>query len=182
MNPDWIDVAVIGAGPHGVSVRSRLGRAVSTTGYWIGNAHTWAGTMPEGMLLRSQPWAASISDPAGEWFERFVDERRLPDVTLDSPIRCDTCMDYADWFIEHERVVVDRRLRAGARRFLVSTSRTRMAAADGTRGAPVGLTENRARVPRELGRGSPTRSGIAFLERLQDERGRRAAHRRDRRR
>jgi thioredoxin reductase len=112
MNPDWIDVAVIGAGPHGLSVGSHLGRAGVEYRIFGSAMHAWRAQMPEGMLLRSQPWAASISDPAGERsFERFVDERRLPDVTLNSPIPLDTYIDYADWFIEHERVVVeDRRL------------------------------------------------------------------------
>jgi thioredoxin reductase len=112
MNPDWIDVAVIGAGPHGLSVGSHLGGAGVEHRIFGSAMHAWRAQMPEGMFLRSQPWAATISDPAGERsFERFVDERHPPDVTLTTPVPLDAYLDYADWFIEHERVVVeDRRL------------------------------------------------------------------------
>src|SRR6186713_2869246 len=97
--PQTTHVAIIGAGPYGLAVASHLGHAGVEYRIFGSAMHAWRAQMPEGMLLRSQPWAASISDPAGERsIERFVEERRLPDATLTSPLPLDMYIEYADWF------------------------------------------------------------------------------------
>jgi cation diffusion facilitator CzcD-associated flavoprotein CzcO len=60
------EVAVIGAGPYGLSTTAHL-RARSIDSIMFGEPMAfWDKQMPDGMLLRS-PWAAShLSDPGGE--------------------------------------------------------------------------------------------------------------------
>jgi cation diffusion facilitator CzcD-associated flavoprotein CzcO len=64
-SPDC-DVAVIGAGPYGMSVGvhlKSLGLSVKVFGQPM---EFWANKMPTGMLLRSPREASSLSDPNGE--------------------------------------------------------------------------------------------------------------------
>ena len=57
------DVAVIGAGPYGLSVGSHL-KAKGITACVFGEPmEFWANKMPEGMLLRSPRVASNLSDP-----------------------------------------------------------------------------------------------------------------------
>lgn len=74
-----IDVAVIGAGPYGLSLTAHLrarGIEHRTFGEPMG---PWKNNMPPGMLLKSYPWASSLSDPKSEFTARnFCTERALP--------------------------------------------------------------------------------------------------------
>jgi len=112
MTLDATDVAVIGAGPYGLSVASHLGRAGVEHRVFGSAMHTWRAQMPERMLLRSEGCASSISDPVGaRMFGRFVSDRRPDGVVPRAPIRLDTFIDYSNWFIEKEGILVeDRRL------------------------------------------------------------------------
>jgi cation diffusion facilitator CzcD-associated flavoprotein CzcO len=112
MTSDTTDVAVIGAGPYGLSVASHLARAGVEHRIFGSAMQTWRAQMPEGMLLRSEGWASSISDPAGAHsFGCFVSDRRPDAVVPRTPVRLGTFLDYSDWFIEQEGITVeDRRL------------------------------------------------------------------------
>lgn len=64
-NAEEIGVAVIGAGPYGLSVAAHLaGRGVP---YRIFGRpmDSWREHMPSGMTLKSRPFASNLSDPAG---------------------------------------------------------------------------------------------------------------------
>lgn len=63
--PEEIGVAVIGAGPYGLSVAAHLeGRGVP---YRIFGQpmDSWRQHMPAGMMLKSRPFASNLSDPRG---------------------------------------------------------------------------------------------------------------------
>ncbi|MGZ4268035.1 MAG: FAD-dependent oxidoreductase [Solirubrobacteraceae bacterium] len=90
------DVAIIGAGPYGLSAAAHLkaaGLAVAT----FGRPMTfWEERMPTGMLLRS-PWAGShLSDPAGAWtLDRY---RAETGSDFGSPVPRADFVDYGRWF------------------------------------------------------------------------------------
>ncbi len=73
------DVAIIGAGPYGLSLAAHLsayGVEYRIFGKVLGS---WKDSMPPGMLLKSYPWASCLSDPNSEFsVKRFFNERALP--------------------------------------------------------------------------------------------------------
>jgi thioredoxin reductase len=76
---DPLDVAIIGAGPYGLSLAAHL-RARGTEHRIFGETMgSWKNNMPPGMLLKSYPWASNLSDPRSEFTTRnFCTERALP--------------------------------------------------------------------------------------------------------
>jgi cation diffusion facilitator CzcD-associated flavoprotein CzcO len=60
-------VAVIGAGPYGLSIAAHLrARGVDFRIFGI-PMHSWRAQMPAGMLLKSEGFASSLSDPGGRF-------------------------------------------------------------------------------------------------------------------
>jgi hypothetical protein len=74
-----IDVAIIGAGPYGLSLAAHL-RSLGIDARVFGEPMgAWKNNMPAGMLLKSYPWASSLSDAESAFTaKRFCTERRLP--------------------------------------------------------------------------------------------------------
>ncbi|MGZ6727867.1 MAG: NAD(P)-binding domain-containing protein [Gaiellaceae bacterium] len=121
--PEALDVAIIGAGPYGLSVAAHL-RGLRTR---IFGAHmeTWRSRMPDGMLLRSAWKDTSLSAPAGKGtidaWAAATDEPR------EEPIRLERFLGYADWFTskfvdEHDPAAVARVEAANGRYSLVTTA------------------------------------------------------------
>jgi thioredoxin reductase len=90
-----VDVAIVGAGPYGLSLAAHLaGQGVD---YRIfGNPmHTWRSSMPEGMVLKSEGNASDLYDPAGEFtLGRFCADNGLPYRDVGYPIPLQTFIDY----------------------------------------------------------------------------------------
>src|SRR5277367_6470703 len=74
------DVAIVGAGPYGLSVAAHLRRSGRTVRQFGLPMHLWRANMPRGMFLKSQGFASNLSDPAaklpldtfvayGQWFQ-----------------------------------------------------------------------------------------------------------------
>ncbi|HET9739055.1 MAG TPA: FAD-dependent oxidoreductase [Solirubrobacteraceae bacterium] len=94
--PDRLDVAVVGAGPFGLSVAAHLPeRKVRVFGEPM---QTWRTRMPPDMLLRSDWEETSLSAPADrgaiDVWARATGEPRQ------EPIPLQTFLRYADWFRE----------------------------------------------------------------------------------
>ena len=90
------DVAVIGAGPYGLSAGVHL-KAKGITACVFGEPmEFWASKMPEGMLLRSPRVASSLSDPDGaftlEAYEAALKKQPC------APLPLDTFVEYGKWF------------------------------------------------------------------------------------
>jgi thioredoxin reductase len=90
------DVAVIGAGPYGLSAGVHL-KAKGITACVFGEPmEFWANKMPEGMLLRSPRVASSLSDPDGaftlEAYEAVLKKQPC------APVPLDTFVEYGKWF------------------------------------------------------------------------------------
>jgi thioredoxin reductase len=124
MKPQLIDVAIVGAGPYGLSVAAHLaGRGVS---YRIfgSQMHTWRCGMPEGMQLRSPGFGSDLSDPAGDFtLARYWAARGLSPAKLHDPVPLDVYVEYAQWFVDGAAIPVEdvmvRRLSRVADRFLL---------------------------------------------------------------
>src|SRR5579864_9002259 len=91
-----LDVAVIGAGPYGLSAGAHLkakGLAVRVFGEPM---EFWADKMPAGMLLRSPREASSISDPTQAFtLEAYEAASRKEPA---APLPIETFVEYGRWF------------------------------------------------------------------------------------
>ncbi len=101
------EVAVIGAGPYGMSVAAHLRRAgVSTRVFGVPMAF-WRNHMPKGMRLRS-PWRATdLSDPDGTLSLDAFAERHSVD--RDKPLALENFVAYGEWFQGNALPDIDRR-------------------------------------------------------------------------
>ena len=113
LSPDY-DIAVIGAGPYGLSAASYLeaqGLGVRIFGEPM---DFWADKMPAGMLLRSPRPASTIADPRAAWtLEAYEAANGLKPA---SPVPLKTFVDYGRWFQRQMRSNLDRTLVTQVRR------------------------------------------------------------------
>lgn len=120
---DDIDIAVIGAGPHGLAAAARLRRAEVEVRV-IGDPMSFWRSMPEGMWMRSRRDGSSIASVDGplsmEAFAAATAKQVPRHPTLDEFI------DYGLWFQRHAVPDVDRRhvvrVERHGERFLITMS------------------------------------------------------------
>jgi FAD-dependent urate hydroxylase len=102
------DVAVIGAGPYGLSATAHLRTVKGLEVHTFGEPMAfWQRNMPAGMLLRSG-WAAThIADPAGSMtLERY---QAASSEHFSAPVPLDCFIDYGLWFQRQAAPDLDRR-------------------------------------------------------------------------
>jgi hypothetical protein len=106
-------IAIIGAGPYGLSIAAHL-RARGVDHRIFGAAmEFWQSHMPKGMLLKSEGYASSLSDPDDEFtMEHFCRDAGLPYADVGVPISLGTFTSYGLEFqkrfvpqFENKRVV-----------------------------------------------------------------------------
>jgi hypothetical protein len=102
-----LNVAVIGAGPHGLSVGMHLRRAGLEVQVFGEAMSFWRG-MPKGMFLRSNWSATNIAEPTGE-FSLDSYQRQSGD-RFGSPVPLDRFIDYGMWFQRRAVPDLDARL------------------------------------------------------------------------
>jgi thioredoxin reductase len=97
-----VPVAIIGAGPYGLSLAAHL-TARDVEHRIIGRTMaTWDRHMPNGMFLKSEGFASSIDDPKGRWTLRaFCEQAGLPYADIGPPVSIDTFRAYGHWFQRH---------------------------------------------------------------------------------
>src|SRR5215472_9128649 len=102
------EVAVIGAGPYGLSAAAHLKVAGVDVRIFGKPMEFWADKMPAGMLLRSPRVASTISDPLFRLtLEAYEAEMGLKPV---SPLPLSTFVNYGNWFEQHLGSMVDRNM------------------------------------------------------------------------
>jgi hypothetical protein len=90
-----VDVAIIGAGPYGLSIAAHLAGQGVDFRIFGSPMHTWRTSMPEGMVLKSEGNASNLYDPAGQLpLSRFCADRGLPYQDVGLPIPLSTFIDY----------------------------------------------------------------------------------------
>jgi FAD-dependent urate hydroxylase len=107
-----VDVAIVGAGPYGLSLAAHL-RAAGVDYRQFGMPmRLWQAAMPQGMFLKSQGFASNLSDPEGtRTLEAFCRATGRPYASYGLPVPLDTFVRYGQWFqsghgLEIEEVLV----------------------------------------------------------------------------
>lgn len=105
-------IAIVGAGPYGLSIAAHLSAAGLDFRVFGEPMHRWRCQMPQGMYLKSEGCASSLSDPSRvHTLARYCDQNRLPYGDWGKPVALTTLVDYALDFqrrlvpsVEHTRV------------------------------------------------------------------------------
>ena len=89
-----VEVAIVGAGPYGLSLAAHLDAAGIRTHVFGRPMDSWRSHMPEGMLLKSDPFASNLSDPQDFYtLARFSEEQSIP-LHESEPVKLDTFCNY----------------------------------------------------------------------------------------
>ncbi len=80
-------VAIVGAGPYGLSVAAHLAASGVETRVFGASMQTWLEGMPNGMFLKSEGFASSLSDPGGTFtLGHHCRERGIPYADIGWPV------------------------------------------------------------------------------------------------
>ena len=108
------DVAIVGAGPYGLSVAAHLRRSGLKVRQFGLPMHLWRASMPRGMFLKSQGFASNLSDPAARLtLGTFCRETGRPYADYGLPVPLDTFVAYGQWFQAAADLDVEEVLVAG---------------------------------------------------------------------
>jgi FAD-dependent urate hydroxylase len=112
-----VDVAIIGAGPYGLSMAAHLSAAGVTYRHLGVPMRLWREAMPKGMFLKSQGFASNLSDPAGRYtLEAFCRATSRPYKSYGLPVSLDTFVGYGQWFQSELDLKVEEDLVTGMAR------------------------------------------------------------------
>jgi hypothetical protein len=92
---NMVDVAIIGAGPYGLSIAAHL-KALGIGFRIFGSPmKTWQTEMPQGMLLKSEGFASSLYDPGSKLtLEHFCKQKGTPYSDIGLPVPLETFISY----------------------------------------------------------------------------------------
>jgi len=89
-----VEVAIVGVGPYGLSLAAHLNAAGVRTRIFGRPMDSWRSHMPEGMLLKSDPFASNLSDPQDFYtLARFSEEQSIP-YSESEPVKLDIFCNY----------------------------------------------------------------------------------------
>lgn len=93
------DVAIIGAGPHGLSLAAHLGARGIDYRIFGRPMTTWSEHMPKNMVLKSDGFASNLSAPAPEsTLKAWCARNAVPYADQALPVSLETFLAYAAWF------------------------------------------------------------------------------------
>ena len=96
---DTVEVAIVGAGPYGLSLAAHLRRSGVSFRHFGLPMRLWRESMPAGMFLKSQGFASNLSDPEGtHTLEAFCKATGRPYASYGLPVPLDTFISYGQWF------------------------------------------------------------------------------------
>lgn len=93
------DVAIIGAGPYGLSIGAHLQKRGIRFRIFGEAMHSWARRMPNGMFLKSEGFASNLYDPdAAFTLRQYCAEKGLPYRDIGLPVPIETFVAYGREF------------------------------------------------------------------------------------
>src|ERR1700743_516460 len=93
------DVAIIGAGPHGLSIAAHLGARGIDYRIFGRPMTTWSEHMPKNMVLKSDGFASNLSAPSREsTLKAWCARNAVPYADQALPVSLETFLAYAAWF------------------------------------------------------------------------------------
>jgi FAD-dependent urate hydroxylase len=96
---DAVDVAIVGAGPYGLSLAAHLSSAGISFAQFGVPMNLWRAAMPQGMFLKSQGFASNLSSPDSEHtLAAFCAATDRPYRSYGLPVPLDTFVAYGLWF------------------------------------------------------------------------------------
>jgi len=96
---DAVDVAIVGAGPYGLSLAAHLSAARISYAQFGIPMNLWRTAMPKGMFLKSQGFASSLSSPDSKHtLAAFCAATGRPYRSYGLPVSLDTFVAYGLWF------------------------------------------------------------------------------------
>jgi thioredoxin reductase len=99
-----IDVAIIGAGPYGLSIAAHLKKRGVDFRIFGKPMQTWLQHMPKGMSLKSEGFASTIYDPDSTFtLERYCEQEGIPYADCGLPVALETFSSYG---LEFQRRLV----------------------------------------------------------------------------
>ncbi len=124
------EVAVVGAGPYGLSIAAHLAHRGIQVRIFGSPMETWRRQMPRGMLLKSDGFASNLADPARQYeLRHFCAEHHIPYGNTGVPVKLDTFANYGvafqQRFLPHLEDIKVRSIERHGSRF-------RLACDDGT--------------------------------------------------
>jgi thioredoxin reductase len=104
------DIAIIGAGPYGLSLAAHLSAAALDVRVFGRPMQFWRTSMPEGMVLKSEGFASNLWHPDGAFtLKDYCSERGLPYQDSGLPVPLQTFCDYGQTFQKRFIPNLDRR-------------------------------------------------------------------------
>jgi len=89
------DVAIVGAGPYGLSIATNLSLLGVPFRIFGKPMESWLTQMPRGMLLKSEGFASSVYHPEGSLtLGQYCREKRLPYADTGLPVPLETFCEY----------------------------------------------------------------------------------------
>lgn len=108
---DRIEVAIVGAGPFGLSIAAHLAGAGVPHRVFGRVMANWREKMPPGMLLKSAPWASCLYDPDNAYtLKRYSAEAGVAYDDMLTPLPVETFVAYGEAFQRRCAPAVDGRL------------------------------------------------------------------------
>ena len=94
-----LDVAIIGAGPYGLSIAAHLAKSGLSFRIFGSPMQSWRKHMPKGMHLKSEGFASNLYDPDHSFTLRdYCEEKKLPYSAIGLPVPLETFIAYGQEF------------------------------------------------------------------------------------
>jgi cation diffusion facilitator CzcD-associated flavoprotein CzcO len=92
---DILDIAIIGAGPYGLSLAAHLRDSGASMRIFGSPMRSWSHHMPQGMHLKSEGFASDLYDPDGKFtLKAYCAERAIPYADIGLPVAIETFIAY----------------------------------------------------------------------------------------
>jgi len=93
------ETVIVGAGPYGLSIAAHLRAAGIPYQLFGSTLESWRAFMPEGMVLKSEPFASNLWDPRRQFtLKQFAAQAKIPYEHSGRPLSLANFLDYAEWF------------------------------------------------------------------------------------